>query len=193
MAIGPEGIARSAGGHSIDRPSHSRRIPRARILSSAPFRPSCLRGETVSVFRVLVRVSLGDISGYELLPYLRRIKQHSQASTAFSDRHCFLLVLVRIQVGPFNPFSRYFRYLSLFLLPPLTRRLHSSVSLLAPKAGLIAPHCHRQSTCRSVLLNHSHGRAAVVRQPLYLNAVGESHRDKRKHPIKSRQGRSWTH
>jgi len=28
-----------------------------------------------------------------------------------------------------------------------------------------------------MLFNHSHGRAAVVRQPLYLNAVGESHRD----------------
>ena len=49
----------NARAHSTRKRLNGRPIPGARILSSAPFRPSGLRGETVSVFRVLTRVLRG--------------------------------------------------------------------------------------------------------------------------------------
>ena len=100
LAIGLACIPRNAHAHNTRRPLNGRRG--RRIRASAPFRPSGFsRGETVSVFRVLMRVSRGHF-GIRVIGLLATIIDHNQVRTALSDRHHFLLVLVRIQVGPPN-------------------------------------------------------------------------------------------
>jgi hypothetical protein len=60
LAIGLVGISRTARARNTRKPLNGRHGRRGRrIPASAPFRPSGLRGETVSVFRVLTRVSAG--------------------------------------------------------------------------------------------------------------------------------------